>query len=69
MLDKLPMTSNPVAVLSARRWPRILAFACMAAALIVAVLAVGGPRSADAQQGSACAVTDLGALGVEATAG
>ena len=43
MLDKFSMTSNAVAVPGARQWPRILAFACMAAALIVAILAVGGP--------------------------
>ncbi len=69
MPDKPSMTSDAVAVPNARRWLRILAIACMAAALVVAVLAVGGPRSVDAQEGSACPVTDLGALGVEADGG
>ncbi len=69
MPDKTPMTSKAVADLRARHWPRVLVFACMAAALIVAVLAVGAPRSADAQEGSTCPVTDLGALGVEADGG
>ena len=68
MPEKPGMTNNVVAVLHVRHWPRALAIACTAAAVMVAVLVMGGPRPLVAQGEAACAVTDLGALGPDASA-